>query len=208
MIDVMMRNIENNDLFNVECLAKKAFWNLNMPGCDEHYLIHRLWNSEVCVQELSLLAEYEGAIIGAILYARAKIKTVNGEVETLTFGPLCVEPSIQKNGVGKLLLEKSMEKAKVLGFSSIFICGVPTYYPKYGFKTADKFGITLPDGTNFDAFMGIELIKGSLDNTSGKFYEPDVYCGDIHNERYMLEVECFDKSFPYMEKKVLPHQWR
>lgn len=67
-----------------------------MPGCDEHYTIHRLWNSEVCVPELSMLAESEGKIIGAILYARAKIQTLNEEIETLTFGPLCVEPNIQK----------------------------------------------------------------------------------------------------------------
>lgn len=46
---MLTRNIENEDLFEVECLAKKAFWNLNMLGCDEHYLVHRLWNSEVCV---------------------------------------------------------------------------------------------------------------------------------------------------------------
>lgn len=179
-----------------------------MPGCDEHYLVHKLWNSNVCVPEISMLAESNGKIVGAILYARAKIHTLNGEIETLTFGPLCVDPSVQKSGIGKQLLEKSMEKAKRIGFSSIFICGVPTYYPRFGFKTADKFDITMPDGTNFDAFMGIELIKGSLDNVNGKFYEPDVYCGDIHDEKYMLEVDCFDKHFPYMQKVALPHQWR
>ncbi len=192
MVDMVIRNIENEDLFEVECLAKKAFWNLNMPGCDEHYLVHRLWNSAVCVSELSLLAESEGRIVEAILYARAKIQTVNGEIETLTFGPLCVEPNIQKKGIGKQLLKKSMEKATMLGVGSIFICGVPAYYPKYGFITADKFGITMPDGTNFDAFMGIELIKGSLDNINGRFYEPNVYCGNIHDEKYMPEVDCFD----------------
>lgn len=67
MRDVVIRNIENEDLFEVECLTKKAFWNLNMPGCNEHYLVHRLWNSEVCVPELSLLAESEGRIVGAML---------------------------------------------------------------------------------------------------------------------------------------------
>lgn len=95
-----------------------------------------------------------------------------------------------------------------IGFGSIFICGVPTYYPRFVFKTADKFDITIPDDTNFDAFMGIELIKGSLDAISGKFYEPDVYCGDIHDGKYVMEVDSFDKDFPYMEKRILPHQWR
>lgn len=94
-------------------------------GCDEHYLVHRLWNSEVCVSELSLLAESEGRIVGAIFYARAKIQTLNEEIDTLTFGPLCVEPNIQKKGIGKQLLKKSMEKATMSGVGSIFICGVP-----------------------------------------------------------------------------------
>ena len=208
MIDVVIRNIKNEDLREVELVAKKAFWNLNMPGCDEHYMIHRLWNSDDYVPELSMLAEYEDKIVGSILYAKAKIKTSNTEFDTLTFGPLSVDPTFQKNGVGKQLLKKSMEKARLLGFGSILICGVPTYYPKYGFITADKFGITMPDGTNFDAFMGIELIKGSLYGIHGKFYEPSVYRPDVHDENYLKEVEMFDKDFPYMEKKVLPRQWR
>lgn len=208
MENSVIRNIKNEDLREVEFVARKAFWNLNMPGCDEHYIIHRLWNSDDCVPELSMLAEYENKIVGSILYAKAKIKTSNAELDALTFGPLSVDPAIQKKGIGKQLLKKSMEKAKLLGFSSILICGVPTYYPKYGFITADKFGITMPDGTNFDAFMGIELIKGSLHGINGKFYEPSVYRADVHDENYLKEVDMFDRDFPYMEKKVLPRQWR
>lgn len=51
MNDVVIRNIEKEDLFEVEYLAKRAFWNLNMPGCDEHYLVYSLWNSEVYNEE-------------------------------------------------------------------------------------------------------------------------------------------------------------
>jgi len=45
-----------------------------------------------------------------------------------------------------------MELAREQGFNSILICGVPEYYSKFGFKIADKFGITMPDGSNSDAF--------------------------------------------------------
>ena len=117
----------------VEYIAKKAFWNLNMPGCDEHYLVHRIWD----------------------------------------------DPAY-----------------------------VPEYYPKFGFKTADQYGITMPDGSNFDAFMGYELRENGLSAHKGKFYEPDSLDCDIHDESYMKQVEEFDKKFPYMEKKVLPGQWR
>jgi hypothetical protein len=37
MKDIIIRNITENDYYEVEYLAKRAFWNLNMPGCDEHY---------------------------------------------------------------------------------------------------------------------------------------------------------------------------
>ena len=205
---MVIRNIEEKDYYEVEYLAKRAFWNVNMPGCDEHYLAHRLWHESVYVPEISLLAEMKGKIAGAILYAKAKIETDNGAVETLTFGPLCVEPEMQREGIGGAILEKSMEKAKEYGYSSILICGVPAYYPRFGFVTADKFGITMPDGSNFDAFMAIELVEGSLKSCSGKFYEPSVYNGDIHDTEYMREVDRFDKGFPYMEKIVLPTQWR
>ena len=39
------------------------------------------------------------------------------------------------------------------------------------------------------------------------FYEADIFDCDVHNEDYLKAVDEFDKNFPYMEKKVLPHQW-
>ena len=40
------------------------------------------------------------------------------------------------------------------------------------------------------------------------FYEPKSLDCDIHDEEYMRQLEEFDKNYPYMEKKVLPGQWR
>lgn len=208
MIEMILRNIEEKDYFAVECMTKKAFWNLNMPGCDEHYLVHRLWKHPAYIPQLSFLAEYEGKAVGAIIYSKAAIETKCGMVDTLTFGPLCVMPELQKSGIGKRLLLESMKKAKECGHTAILITGVPAYYPKYGFVTADNFHITLPDGSNPDAFMGIELVPDGLKGLEGKFHEADIFMGDVHDKKYLAEVEEFDKAFPYMEKQILPHQWR
>ena len=208
MNTLRLRKISEEDHYNVEYIAKKAFWNLNMPGCDEHYLVHRIWEEPTYVPEISLLAEIDGNAVGFILYTRCRVEAEAGNVEVLTFGPLCVVPEYQKMGVGKTLLLESMELAKEHGFIGILICGVPEYYPKFGFKTADQYGITMSDGSNFDAFMGYELQENGLSAHKGKFYEPDSLDCDIHDESYMKKVEEFDKKFPYMEKKVLPGQWR
>lgn len=203
-----IRAIEEKDYYDVELVSKMAFWNLNMPGCDEHYLAHRIWTNEDYLPDISLLAEVDGKIVGAILYLKAIIKCEGKQINTLTFGPLAVHPQYQKQGIGRVLLEKSMELAKAEGYSSVFITGVPAYYPKFGFKTADNFGVTMPDGANFDAFMGIELINGALTGVSGQFYEPSVYDCDVHNEEYMKLVEEYDGLFPKMKKEILATQWR
>lgn len=205
---INVRNITDKDRYDIELIAKKAFWNLNMPGCDEHYLVHKLWNEPCYIPELSLVAEVDDKAVGAILYSRSRVETDSDSIETLSFGPLCVDPDYQKKGIGKKLLSESMSLAAERGYKAIFICGVPTYYPKFGFKTADTFGVTMPDGSNFDAFMGYELRKDALKGVTGKFYEADVFDCDIHDDEYMKAVDEFDKDFPYMEKKVLPHQWR
>lgn len=208
MKELIIRNINEKDYYDVEYLTKRAFWNINMPGCDEHYFVHRIWSDEAYIPEISFLAELNGEIVGAILYTKSRVETDNGSVDTLTFGPLCVEPKLQREGIGGLLLKASMDKARECGHKAIFICGVPEYYPRHGFVTADKLGVSMPDGSNFDAFMGIELEEGSLKGVKGKFYEADVCICDIHDEAYMKEVEEFDKKFPYMEKLILPGQWR
>lgn len=208
-MNITLRAITPADRRHVEWAVKQAFWNVNCPGCDEHYLTHCLWEDPAYLPELSLLAEAEGEVIGAILYARAALHTPDGPIPTLLFGPLAVIPAYQRQGVGGQLLTRSMALAREAGWGHIFITGVPAYYPRFGFRTADTFGVAMPDGSNFDAFMGIELMPGALRGLGGTFHEPPVFdmC-DLHNPAYRAKVEAFDQSFPHLEKRVLPHQWR
>ncbi len=94
-----------------------------------------------------------------------------------------------------------MQIAADKGYKGIVIFGEPDYYPRIGFKTCDHFQITTPDGKNFDAFMGIELIKDGLKNIKGKFYESKVF-ENLPAE----EVEEFDKQFPRLQKIKFPGQ--
>ena len=101
---INIRNINDTDHYEIELVAKRAFWNLNMPGCDEHYLVHRLWNEPCYIPEISLAATTDEKVVGAILYSKAIIETDHSSIEVLTFGPLCVDPDHQKMGIGKKLL--------------------------------------------------------------------------------------------------------
>ncbi len=199
MQNIIIRKETPADYHDTEAMTQRAFWNLHVPGCSEHYLVHKLRNDKDFVPELSRVAELDGKIVGAIYYARAKVN----DTEVLSFGPLCVDPDLQKKGIGGVLLRETLALAKELGFNAVIIFGEPDYYPRFGFKPCDVFGITTAEGENFPPFMGLELKEGALSALSGgKFYEAPVYYDLPENE-----VEEFNKLFPYMEKKVLPGQW-
>ena len=200
--ELIIREERKEDWYATENMTKRAFWNKHHLGCDEHYLVHNLRFDKDYIPEISRVAELDGKIVGCIMYTKSLVMDGDNKHEVLTFGPLAVDPEYQRCGVGELLLYHTMKLAAEAGYIGIVIYGEPDYYPRIGFKTCDKFEITTPDGRNFDAFMGIELIPDGMAKIHGKFYESDVF----HNLPSDEVVE-FDKKFPFIEKQKFPMQW-
>lgn len=57
-------------------------------------------------------------------------------------------------------------------------------------------------GDIFDAFMILELQKGSLNGIKGRFYEDKVF--EINES----ELEAFEKEFPFKEKHITDTQFK
>lgn len=57
---MMIRNEEERDFRAVEELTKKAFWNVHVPGCSEHYLAHTLRRHPDFIPELDFVLEEDG----------------------------------------------------------------------------------------------------------------------------------------------------
>ena len=55
-----IRNEKPEDYRTVEELIKKTFWNLSVPGCNEHYLVHQIRKSEEYIPELDFVLEEDG----------------------------------------------------------------------------------------------------------------------------------------------------
>ena len=54
-----IRREEPADYFTVEALIKRAFWNVNVPGCVEHYVARCIRSHSDFISELSLLLEVD-----------------------------------------------------------------------------------------------------------------------------------------------------
>ncbi|MDF2869042.1 MAG: GCN5-related N-acetyltransferase [Anaerocolumna sp.] len=200
--EVEIRTETEEDWYNVELMTQHAFWNKHHLGCDEHYLVHKLRQDKDYLPEISRIAVKDGEIIGCIMYSKAQVVDGDKTHDIVTFGPLCVAPEWQGSGVGELLLKETMALAADKGYKGIVIFGEPDYYPLIGFKTCDNFNITTAEGKNFNAFMGIELVEGSMKDIRGKFYESDVFV-NLPKE----EVEEYNKKFPQLQKLRFPGQW-
>ena len=200
-MNISIRQEEEKDFKDVENLTREAFWDLYKPGCDEHLVLHKIRKVSAFVKELDLIACDNDAIVGNIIYSRAKIvNEENKEFEVLCMGPIAVLPSYQNQGIGSLLMEHSIEKARQLGYKGIVIFGSPDYYPRFGFVNAKEYNIRTSWGDNLDAFMALELYEDSLKGVSGNFFEDEVF--KIDND----ELENFEKQFPYKEKHVTDTQ--
>lgn len=161
---IKIRNEAKTDYKQVEDLTRRAFYNLYVPGCTEHYLVHIMREHKDFIPELDFVMELDGQIIGNIMYTKATLTDEAGtEKEILTFGPVSIAPEYQRMGYGKQLLEHSFQKAIALGYDTIVIFGSPANYVSRGFQSCKKFNVCLENGKFPAAMMVKELIPHVLD---------------------------------------------
>jgi predicted N-acetyltransferase YhbS len=174
LADIAFRIEQHADRESVEQLTFAAFETMKMLGrtrTNEHFLVHLLRNDPDFVPELDFVAEQDGEIVGNIMYSRCKIlRSDDLETEALMFGPVSVKPELHGRGIGHKLIRHSLGRASDLGYKAVLITGHPDYYRRFGFVPANEFGITMPDGASFDAFMALEFEPGALGRAGGKWF--------------------------------------
>ena len=188
----------------MEELTREAFWNVYRPGCSEHYVVHCLRDRPEFVPELDLVMERNGELIGHILYVRAEIQADDGRrIPVMAFGPISIRPDCQRQGLGKALLDESLERARALGAGAICIEGNIGFYGKSGFVTASPRGIHYfaePREAEVPYFLVKELREGYLTGVTGTYRPPEGYFVEE------ADVERFDTQFTPKEKLRLPGQ--
>lgn len=112
---IVVRRAGEYERHEEEEVCMRAFWNKYHMGCGEHLLVHKMWDNDAYVPQLSRVAVVDDVIVGFICYAKAKLRAGDREKEILTFGPLCVAPGWQGCGIGGVLLEKTLTYAKDVG---------------------------------------------------------------------------------------------
>lgn len=200
---LLLRQTTTQDYRQIEWLTREAFWNVHVPGCDEHYLAHVLRDSPDYLFELDYVAVWDGSIVGNIMYARSEIRSKQGGCQkVLTFGLVSVLPTQQNRGIGKALINHTMNLASQQGHKLLVIYGDPDYYCRFGFVPGESFDIRTSDGLFSPALQVKELVPGALTGLNGTFHETGAYHLDP------LAAAKFERGFEPKEKQETPSQKR
>ena len=145
------------DWWEVEVLYDLCF----APG-REALSSYRLRDGVDPVAGLSLTArDADGILAGAIRYWPVKI----GAVQALLLGPVAVHPTHQGEGLGRSLIEDSLQRAAPLGWQKVMLVGDASYYQRFGFEKLT--GVVMPPPTNPDRVLGRALVEGAWDGVVG-----------------------------------------
>ncbi len=178
-MNCLIRTETSLDYERVREVIKSAFYREGKDSeFNEWSLVDRIRDSKYYINDISLVAEFEGNIVGHILFTQMKVNNENNSYNSLALAPVSVHKDYQKKGIGKLLVRSGIEKAKELGYRSIIVMGHPEYYTKFGFTLASKYHIGTTSDFNDKCLFGLDLVDGELSRISGVIQ----YCPPFYNE--------------------------
>jgi predicted N-acetyltransferase YhbS len=90
-----------------------------------------------------------------------------GGLPALVLGPLAVDPSCRKLGIGAALINRALAAAKARGHRAVILLGDAPYYARFGFSAQKASGLTLPGPFERERLLGLELCEGALAGASG-----------------------------------------
>lgn len=150
-----IRTERPEDYESVYSVIKAAFAAAEHSDGTEQDLVNALRMGAAFIPELSLVAEYDGKVVGHILFTKIQI---GGSTE-LALAPLAVLPPYQRRGIGSALIAEGHKTANALGYHYSVVLGSETYYPRFGYLPAESFGIYPPFEVPSKNFMAYKLCE-------------------------------------------------
>lgn len=123
----------------------------------------RLRDGRAPAEGLAFSAVREGRLVGTVRLWHVSA----GGIPALLLGPLAVEDTCRKLGLGAALTIHALAMAKARGYRAVLLLGDAPYYRRFGFTSAKTSELSLPGAFERDRLLGIELSEGALDGAWG-----------------------------------------
>jgi predicted N-acetyltransferase YhbS len=153
-----IRSERGSDVVAREALLDACFGaNRHMRSCQ------RLRDGRAPAEGLALSVVRQRRLVGTVRLWHVGA----GGVPALVLGPLAVDPSCRKLGVGAALVTHALAAARQRGHGAVILLGDAPYYVRFGFSALKTGELSLPGPFERGRLLGLELRDGALDSASG-----------------------------------------
>jgi len=181
---MIIRLEQQKDYDEIYQLVKTAFETALHADGDEQDFVLKLRAGEGYIPEFALVIEDNKKLIGHIMLTKTRI-TTKGQTETglcarseasppqnfkfeqLLLAPLAILKEYRNKGLGALLVNEALSRAKQAGYKAVFLCGDPAYYGRFGFTSVSNYQISYTMDIPSQFVLACELEKGWLKNIKG-----------------------------------------
>jgi len=123
----------------------------------------RLRDGRAPAEGLAFSAFHQGRLVGTVRLWHVSA----GGVPALVLGPLAVDQSCRKLGVGAALMNHALAAAKTRGHRAVVLLGDAPYYARFGFSALKTSELSLQGPFERERLLGLELREGALDGAWG-----------------------------------------
>ena len=145
-----------------DLVAREALLDACFGGNRHTRTCQRLRDGRAPAEGLAFSAVREGKLVGTLRLWHVSA----GGVPALMLGPLAVEASSRKLGVGTALMDHALAAA-ARGHRAVILLGDAPYYARFGFSPEKMAELSLPGPFERDRLLGLELVAGALDGACG-----------------------------------------
>ena len=135
--DMTIRREQADDHAQIAALHDDAFERVEGAARSvESSLVDELRGDGDVIDELTFVAELDGAVVGHVMCSAATL----GERPAVGLGPIAVMPALQRQGIGAALMASVIASAEQRGDAVIVLLGDPAYYGHFGFVPGGRPG--------------------------------------------------------------------
>ena len=123
----------------------------------------RLRDGRAPAEGLAFSAVRRGKLLGTVRLWHVSA----GGAPALVLGPLAVDASCRKLGVGASLMNHALAAAAARGHGAVILLGDAAYYQRFGFSVLKTAKLSLPGPFERERLLGLELREGALGGACG-----------------------------------------
>ncbi len=143
---------EESDLDHaaIDKVTIAAFRTLAISNNTEQFIIRALRTAGAL--SLSLVAEFEGRVVGHIAFSPVSIS--DGSRDWYGLGPVSVSPEYHRQGIGIALIREGLSRLRKMGARGCCLVGDPNYYRRFGFHQVAGL---VHEGVPEEVFLALTL---------------------------------------------------